>query len=169
MLTPHFMASSQKSMKVTFFQGFVDYNRPTWNKIVRHTVRLLWAPGFRSSTDTIIRKWRVSDSSTRKSEHWFPVSWPSVSDGKMISPCRTRRLKTSLPAENRRKSGNNSPYRYTRDVPTSFPGSLILSPPDVQLPMLALKLLAMSVANSLMIISCQSRQLSVFLNWRSVL
>lgn len=35
-LTSHFMALSQKSMNVALFQRFVEYYRPTWNKIVRH-------------------------------------------------------------------------------------------------------------------------------------
>ena len=37
-LTSHFMALSQKSMNVALFQRFVEYYRPTWNKIVRHLV-----------------------------------------------------------------------------------------------------------------------------------
>lgn len=37
-LTSHFMALSQKSMNVALFQRFVEYYRPTWNKIVRHIV-----------------------------------------------------------------------------------------------------------------------------------
>lgn len=38
LLTSHFMVLSQKSMNVAFFQRFVEYNRPTWNKILRHIV-----------------------------------------------------------------------------------------------------------------------------------
>lgn len=45
--TSHFMALSQKSMNVALFQRFVEYYRPTWNKIVRHIVwHKPWAPGF---------------------------------------------------------------------------------------------------------------------------
>lgn len=131
-LTSHFMALSQKSMNVALFQRFVEYYRPTWNKIVRHIVwHKSWAPGF-------LFNWhihpkgarRVSDSSTRNSERWFLcfVPLPGSSD----------------PAG----KWHSSPYRDYRDV---------------QRPMLA-----MNVTNSLLIVTCQSRQSSVFLNWWSV-
>ena len=76
-LTSHFVALSQKSMKVAFFQRFVEYNRPTWNRIVRHIVCHTQSEGAR----------RVSDSSTRISERGFPI--PCLFRmKKMISPCR---------------------------------------------------------------------------------
>lgn len=54
-LTSHFMVLSQKSMNVAFFQRFVEYNRPTWNKILRHIVpRNLWAPGFLSPKSRLL-------------------------------------------------------------------------------------------------------------------
>ena len=48
-LTSHFMVFYQKSMKVAFFQRFVEYNRPTSN-IVRHIEPKL----LTSLADTII-------------------------------------------------------------------------------------------------------------------
>ena len=71
LLTSHFVTLSQKSMKFAFFQRFVEYNRPTWNKIVRHIVCHTQSEGAR----------RVSDSCTRISERWFPCS-VTVLDGK---------------------------------------------------------------------------------------
>ena len=127
-LTSHFVALSQKSMKVAFFQRFVEYNRPTWNRIVRHIVCHTQSEGAR----------RVSDSSTRISERGFPCSVPvshEKNDFTMPSlekhPCQ-HKIEENLA---QRPLLRACPYRNDRDV---------------QLPMLAL--LALNVANSLLII-----------------